>query len=94
MLEVLVRSKFSSLAVETLVGQKATRDVLGFRRGCGVEVGGLNVGRADLWCRWEQGLAASREAELVQHSAGGNQSSHTGQIDEPEHTGYLKIERG
>lgn len=36
-------------------------------------------------------MAASGETELVQHSAGGNKASHTGQIDKAEHTGYLEI---
>ena len=91
---LVVHFKFSGLAVQTLIGQKATGDVLGFRRGGRVEVGGLDAGQANLWLRREQGLAASGEAELVQHSAGGNETSHTGQIDEPEHTGYLKTEQG
>lgn len=49
------------------------------------------MGRANLSWRWKQRLAASGETELVQHSAGGNEASHTGQVDEAEHTGYLEI---
>lgn len=44
---------------------------------------------ANLSWRWKQAVAASGETELVQHSAGGNKASHTGQIDKAEHTGYL-----
>lgn len=46
---------------------------------------------ANLSWRWKQAVAASGETELVQHSAGGNKASHTGQIDKAEHTGYLEI---
>lgn len=51
------------------------------------------MGRANLSWRCKQGLAASGETELVQDSAGGNKACNAGQIDQAEHTGYLKIKQ-
>lgn len=86
---ILVRSKCAGLTVHALVGQNTTGGARGCRRRFRVEVGGLKMGWANLRWRWKQGLATSGEAELVQHSAGGNEAGHTGEIDEAEHTGYL-----
>lgn len=86
----LVASEWHDPAVQTLVDQNTTGGALGCRRSIEVEVGGLEVGCANLGRWWQKGLAASGETELVQHGAGGNKAGHAGQIDQAEHTGYLK----
>lgn len=84
---LLVCSKWSAPAVQTLVSKDATGEALGRRQDFGVRAGGLKGGCANASRRWKQGMSASGETELVQHGTGGNEAGHAGQIDEAEHAG-------
>lgn len=50
----------------------------------------MSVGQVDVSWRWQLSLAVSGKTELLQHSTGGNEASHAGQVEQPEHTRNLR----
>lgn len=78
-----------SLPVQTLVSKYTARRAFDCRGSVSVQVGGVNVGCDDLKRRWKQSVVASGEAELMKHSAGGDKTGYTCQVNKTEHTGDL-----
>lgn len=90
----VVPCRWSGLTGQTFVLHHATREVLGCWRGFWAEVSGLWAGQADVSWRRQLSLAVSGNTELLQHSAGGDEASHAGQVEESEHARNLKTKGG
>lgn len=90
----VVPCRWSGLTAQTFVLHHATWEVLGCWRSFWAEVSGLWAGQADVSWRRQLSLAVSGNTELLQHSTGGDEASHAGQVEESEHARNLKTKGG
>lgn len=54
----------------------------------------MQVGRLQVSWKRQLRVAVSGKTELLQHSTGGDEASHAGQVEQPEHTRNLKAKTG